>query len=982
MPTTNQKTTKRQTTAFLLDLQHYLSLKDTRPDKQQQQQQQQQQQDEAALIQVNQERTAAILECHQQFRLLRQQQRQQRQQQQTCTRPNNVNSSSGDMQQQLQQQQSSSSSHEEIIQVVLQRRRDELCRQQRLVAAPAVLQHFGSRSLWYNLCPADRWKRETLLQIYNYSDSSSSTTATAVAATVPPELSERVWIETFVTKNDNDHSADYTSSSLSHSCVELWQQGDWILQDADILLARVQQQQANNQFEQQHTTKSLKFFLQPFLSNIPVLCQLITHIPQLMVHCCGDDNDNGGEKSVSLLPPEHYQNADILLAYCRAPGLTACVALPQFDRALFDNAGVMLQVLQAGVPVWSYLSPRLLNDKKFLLTAAAEAAAAAAAETEPCQSSSSSSSSSSSPSSSPRIKSSNEHFRGSFAYVSTRLQADMDIIRAYCKIDGTSLQWVSWNELLLVASDDNNDNHQCREIVYAACQQHPKAISHISSSCPARMELLQDAQFVQRLLQQWRDESNSSSSFSWQVWNDVPKDLLLQNTAVAGAALATYASHVVLIKAPPTTQTSSHQRHHRDKWHEQELLPSSCLHDPAVWLRAFEYCSHLQYDSSKRTLLLRVLQQQLLWSRIPTQLLQDCHTLVWPLLQQSSQKIKLSAQILGDMRQWFVQLQDDPQYWLCAIQHSAGIVHEIPDSILANHPDVVQAACRFDPAGMLTRPRNTEMLQEEIVVSTLLYHKPSLWRVLPNHVRLLYPDLLAVAMTKDFAATREKNNDGRSSSTTHPSGNIVPSLPPQVWVHPSVALAWCKYHRNLPPSLRPRDIRTYASYLTNVDFMLQVVEFNLHWFRDMSKPLCSNREFVQRAIAKDPRILCWASDAIRNDFDLQLAAFSKRADLPFRFSSLSYSSNSRDPEEGFALVATFVFEVRRRLQMHRTLERVFEHAAAMTDPPCSLHLLNQGHETVQMYKERVTEYLVGYQMSDSEVQQLQQASANLLLWGF
>ena len=155
--------------------------------------------------------------------------------------------------------------------------------------------------------------------------------------------------------------------------------------------------------------------------------------------------------------------------------------------------------------------------------------------------------------------------------------------------------------------------------------------------------------------------------------------------------------------------------------------------------------------------------------------------------------------------------------------------------------------------------------------------------------------------------------------------------------------------------------------------MLQVVEFNLHWFRDMSKPLCRNREFVRQAIAKDPRILCWASKSIQNDFNLQLAAFSKRADLPFRFSSLSYSSNSRDPEDGFALVAIFANEVRRRLQMYCTLQQVFEHAMARINPFCPLHLLNQGPETMKMYRERVTEYLVGYVMSDNELEQLRQA---------
>ena len=101
--------------------------------------------------------------------------------------------------------------------------------------------------------------------------------------------------------------------------------------------------------------------------------------------------------------------------------------------------------------------------------------------------------------------------------------------------------------------------------------------------------------------------------------------------------------------------------------------------------------------------------------------------------------------------------------------------------------------------------------------------------------------------------------------------------------------------------------------------------------------------------------------------------------------SLPCGSTCNDPDAGYRLVAEFAVRVREMLREYNTMEDIIM-TSAMNEPltsPCYLPLLlSQGPETTQCYKRIVLEYLVGLDISNDELEQLLQASANLVLWGF
>jgi hypothetical protein len=130
---------------------------------------------------------------------------------------------------------------------------------------------------------------------------------------------------------------------------------------------------------------------------------------------------------------------------------------------------------------------------------------------------------------------------------------------------------------------------------------------------------------------------------------------------------------------------------------------------------------------------------------------------------------------------------------------------------------------------------------------------------------------------------------------------------------------------------------------------------------------------MMQAISMDARVINYAADKLRFDEDLALLAFSKDQ------RALEDYSNG----EEFEFVVSLTEKVRKSIEQYETFFKLIVSNIELDcerNPRCSLHILNQGTETVHFYSNIISEY-VGLP-EEHEYIKLKDASANLLKWGF
>ena len=738
----------------------------------------------------------------------------------------------------------------------LKARHEALCSAQRLAAAPATFRYFGSRSLWNNLSPADRWQKTTVLQILNHKGDFC------------PELSEQTWIDSFY-ENDGRHDS---------------QHGEKLVTDPDILLARSQRPE----FARCHNEASIEFFLRPFVHDKDFLRRFVHNYPRVL-------------ECPNVLSEEDLNDFELFKAFCSSPHLPkvpTCQrlvqALDRFDTSLFQSAELVLFALHQGLHILDRTKTPLRDNREFAL-AVPDSMVLPAHE-------------------------------GSLQYFSRRLRSDRQVVLAFLQVDGASLCFVE-SELL---SDDT--------VAGTALQNNARVVVRCGT---ARYE----KEFMLKVFAEYR----RTGEFDERLWDLVdPHD-----TDVAAAALASYCccrhkgsaedatsnatGILALFDSADVTPPMAKQ-----SWIKSERIRGHIL-DPSVWLKAF-----------------RVKSSRELWQLLPSRLQKDA-SFVQKLIKEAGAYVDVRT--VQDIQCELPEIAEAREFWL-QLGCGAAFVG-LPDS-LKGDKEVVIHGSTLEPVTMLKVLRGQTILEDRDVVESLLQSQASVWRVLPNHVRSLYPELIAKAMMDQPSVGVGRTVDNG------------PPLPRDVLVHRDVAIAWCRLNRNLPPTLRAQDYGIYFDYLEDPDFMLEVVAYNLYWLKQVSKKLCSDKTFMRRAIEKDARALCWASRSLKKDFELQLKAFSYRPDLPFRFISLSYT---KDPESGYGLIASFATKLREMLRENDMLEEIMADAA---NPLSSGNLtcLNQGLETTEVYKTTFQAYLLGQRINENELWHFRRASAHLLMWGF
>ena len=187
----------------------------------------------------------------------------------------------------------------------------------------------------------------------------------------------------------------------------------------------------------------------------------------------------------------------------------------------------------------------------------------------------------------------------------------------------------------------------------------------------------------------------------------------------------------------------------------------------------------------------------------------------------------------------------------------------------------------------------------------------------------------------------------------------------ELWANRDVAMAWLSKGGDWLSDDFPEEFED------DEELLLTVTKQNWTEFDYASDRLKASKQFMLRALALDGRVIRDISDDLRHDFDLALTAFrNNRQALQF------YSG----PED-FPFMVSLTQRVRERLDEYDVFSN--EIISAMRCPrggKCFLPMLNQGPDTLHMYKSKIASYLGLPEGED--LLELQESSKSLLAWGF
>jgi hypothetical protein len=824
--------------------------------------------------------------------------------------------------------------------------------------------------------------------------SSSSSSSSGVVS----ELAEQTWIDTFCRGgNDDDDEPNHHQPHHGWRIGELSEHRDWLLFDRDIFLARVRRYEDFGRAHGVGTPATLRFFWRPFRRHDDpwLLLQFVQHYPVVVEYKNVLSRDNfqdervfrafcKGVEALRRRQQQQQQQRRVVDPSLLSHAVVATISMKQFAPSLFTNANLMLLAIGKGLDVFPLIESSasllwtrdsktnkdfLLDDRTFCLAV-------------------------------PNHMVLPTH-QGCLRYFSKRLRHDYTVLQAYCRVDAASLAVAAVDR----PRNDADAAGEHQDLIRLACRStttNPLAVldgwGPTTTAAAEAYCWIGDRDFMLTFFREFRQRPTTTGCLGGKeeaerLWQGVVESVAMtlvvwrRDLDVAAAALASYGYGCSLRRNGIIDDDSDHHAARNNlsafiiKQTQSSLWPSlkgggvfdsfsstrqqSCVFrqfsHPQIWLKAF------QIASSKE-----------LWQLLPLHL-QTNVAFAWKLLLQSGPSLDLLT--ILEIQKAFPSIAADRTFWLRLACSDAFV--GLPDS-LKNDKGVVLHGCALDDPTILIQLLHQEpILQDRDVVTTILQTKATAWRILPYAVQSLYPELIAQAMTAMMTMKQ-----GKDSSLSVGRVWAEHGLLRDVLIHRDIALAWCRFNRNLPPALLAPDYSIYMSYLQDPAFMLQVVEYNLYWLAHMpsSKGLCSDRQFMYQAVKVDPIVLCWACPDLKNDFELQLQAFSARADLPFRFISVSYTN---DPEGGYLLVAQFASRVRAILREYGMLQEILGRAMSASTTAATneesdyyVSLLNQGPETSAMYKDQLEECLFGKIVSAGEIRRVKQASTNLVQWGF
>jgi len=148
----------------------------------------------------------------------------------------------------------------------------------------------------------------------------------------------------------------------------------------------------------------------------------------------------------------------------------------------------------------------------------------------------------------------------------------------------------------------------------------------------------------------------------------------------------------------------------------------------------------------------------------------------------------------------------------------------------------------------------------------------------------------------------------------------------------------------------------------NLQLPLELVKHNYAEAYKLGEALLGNRDFMEKALFRDGRVLSLAPQKFRQNFDLQVLAIANH-NINVDRDNQATASNIRNTFGSFMDVDQLKEKIRTKLDLHETFVKDFLRGIAIVTPrqPPSLRsqlpMLDRGVETSQAFKRLIAEYL-------------------------
>ncbi len=466
-----------------------------------------------------------------------------------------------------------------------------------------------------------------------------------------------------------------------------------------------------------------------------------------------------------------------------------------FSVTVRSDAELMLQALRQGIRVFEVLPKALRNSKSFALQAAAIL----------------------------QMSSRKSYGPKCLKAFSRRLKADLDVVRAFCHADGTSLACASYAA---------RRNHN---IVRTACLQEPTVFVYCVKG-RTRTKLNQDPTFWSEVLQ--RAQVRCECSFTvvndklvldphialWdRLWENMPQNIRTNREIAL----------LMLEKAP----SSSRYR----------ALPSSVWSEPSFLL---------QVAAMGRLHSLPVVDCLEL-GLLPHLDLDFCCQLV--------SHAFLCPHVVQTMMHQFPAAASHRRFWESwnpsQMERTLILIWEQMPEDIRNDKEIMMKFATCEEAAehlahiILWEPEDLDIMEQ------LLRTYPEALEEVPNDIQELYPELMAqcIADLPEDSFLLEGLHDVISE---------------ELWDCREVALAWIRKGGE--------DLFFLEDYFDDdEEIFLAVAEHNWEDFTMASESLLNDKEFLTQAVAKNERIWTLLETEMKEDFDIALTAFAAHPNLPY-----------------------------------------------------------------------------------------------------
>eukprot|EP00529_Nitzschia_sp_RCC80_P007716 CAMPEP_0113447106 /NCGR_PEP_ID=MMETSP0014_2-20120614/4065_1 /TAXON_ID=2857 /ORGANISM="Nitzschia sp." /LENGTH=1261 /DNA_ID=CAMNT_0000338247 /DNA_START=522 /DNA_END=4307 /DNA_ORIENTATION=+ /assembly_acc=CAM_ASM_000159 len=209
----------------------------------------------------------------------------------------------------------------------------------------------------------------------------------------------------------------------------------------------------------------------------------------------------------------------------------------------------------------------------------------------------------------------------------------------------------------------------------------------------------------------------------------------------------------------------------------------------------------------------------------------------------------------------------------------------LSSSLLQLDRDAVLVVCKYGSVELLEDilAGNDELIDDLEVMKHAVRRKPSFFNHVSDRLKQV-PEIIMYSVTP-VSAYDTLRSLSPTISQEHPEivvkcietsvgtnlRHLKQYIPAQVWAdHRDVSVAWIRRKCSVSsvPNLR-------QMLQNDHDLALELAEYNWEEMRQVGHAMLNDKSFMLRAVERDGRVLCYAEEATRNDFDLLLIALSR-----------------------------------------------------------------------------------------------------------